>query len=195
MLKVLLELDLVEHAEIAVVQALWQVPVEQRHERGDSGREQRVDVAHVEGDAGLIQRVRAPAERDHARPGDGEAVCGGARGLQKADILRHAVVGVAGDIAGSAVSCFSRGVREGVPDGGTAAVFFGRTLNLVAAGRVSNCVCVCVSVDRGGGEGNLPGGGKAPEKVFWEKCFNHNSQLSSAVRVRRVSSGLRLRIC
>lgn len=40
-------------------------------------------------------------------------------------------------------------------------------------------------------EGGIPGGGKAPEEVFREECFSHDSQLSFSSRVRRVLDILR----
>ena len=59
-------------AAVAVLQRLRQVPVIQRRERLDPGRQQLVDETVVEVEALLVRRARALGE--DPRPGDPEAV-------------------------------------------------------------------------------------------------------------------------
>jgi len=131
------ELLLAQQAAVALVQSVGQVPVEQRDHGRDAGVEQVIDELDVEAEARLVNGVVAAAQRDDARPGDGEAVGLGAGLLEELDVLGGAVVGVAGDVAGAGAGDLAGNLAEGVPDGGAASVGFGSAFNLVAVWRVS----------------------------------------------------------
>ena len=131
------ELLLVQHAEVALVQLIGEIPVEERDHGGDAGIEKVVNKLDVVVQALLVDGVVAATEWDHARPGDGEAVgfCAGL--LQELNVLRNAVVGVAGDITRAAASDLAWDLAEGVPDGRPTAVSVWSTLNLVARRLIS----------------------------------------------------------
>lgn len=113
----------------AVLEHLGQVPVVEGDGRGDAGGQQGVDQPVVEVEALGVDRA-VPA-RDHARPGDGQAVGVGAQPAHEVDVLAPAVVVVAGDVAGVAARDLARGVREGVPDRRRTAVLRHGSLDLV----------------------------------------------------------------
>lgn len=126
------ELLLVQHAEVALVQLIGEIPVEERDHGGDASIEEVVNELDVVVQALLVDGVVAATEWDHTRPGDGEAVglCAGL--FQELNILRNAVVGVAGHITRAAASDLAWDLAEGVPDGGATAVSVWSTLNLIA---------------------------------------------------------------
>lgn len=130
--KVSHELLLVQHAEVALVKLIREIPVEERDHGGDARIEEVVDELDVVVQALLVDGVVASTEWDHARPGDGKAVglCAGL--LQELNVLRNAVVGIAGHITRAAASNLAWDLAEGVPDGGATAVSIWSTLNLVA---------------------------------------------------------------
>lgn len=131
------KLLLVQHAEVALVKLIGQIPVEERDHGSDARVEEVVDELDVVVQSLLVDGVVAATEWDHARPGDGEAVglCAGL--LQELDVLRNAVVRVAGHITRAAASDLAWDLAEGVPDGGATAISIWSTLNLVARRGIS----------------------------------------------------------
>jgi hypothetical protein len=131
------ELLLVQHAEVALVQLIWEIPVEESDHGDDAGIEEVVNELDVVVQALLVDGVVAASEWDHARPGNGKAVglCAGL--LQELNVLRDAVVGVAGDISRAAASDLAWDLAEGVPDGRATAISVWGTLNLVARRLIS----------------------------------------------------------
>ncbi len=111
-----------------VLEGLGQVPVVERQPRVDPVPEQLVDEPVVERQP---LRVDLSAARPDAGPGDGEAIGRQAELGHQRDVVGHAVVVVAGDVAVVAVRDRTRGVREGVPDRRRAAVLVGGALDLV----------------------------------------------------------------
>ena len=81
----------------AVLQRLGQVPVEQVDQRLDARAEQGVDEALVEVETGLVDGA-GPRGQD-ARPADAEAIGARPQLGHQPDVLRVAVVVVAGDVA------------------------------------------------------------------------------------------------
>ena len=111
------------------LERLRQVPVVQRHDRRDVALEQLVDQPCVEVEAALVER---PATlREDPRPGDAEAIRLEPDLLHQVEVLRPAVVVVAGDVAGVAVLDHARRVAEAVPDRLAAAVLGDGALDLV----------------------------------------------------------------
>src|SRR5947209_228362 len=115
-----------------VLQALRQVPVVQRGVRADAAFEQAVDEALVEGQAGLVPG--AVPQWLHARPRERETIGVHAQARHQRDVFGPASIVVASDVAGLATHRLARGVREGVPDRGAAAVGGGAAFDLVGAG-------------------------------------------------------------
>ena len=98
----------------AVIECRRQIPVVERHHGCNAVAEQRIRKAVVEGEPGRIDRARAL--RDHAAPGDAEAVGREAQLPHQRDIIRVAAIVVTGDIAGITVAHQAGGVRETLPD-------------------------------------------------------------------------------
>ncbi|MDF9805554.1 hypothetical protein M2436_004101 [Streptomyces sp. HB372] len=115
-----------------VLQLLRQVPVVERGDRSDPGRQQLVDQTAVEVQAAL--HGRAPAGRLDPGPGDGEPVVGDAQFLHQAYVVRHPVQMVGGDVAGVAVAHLAGRPAEGVPDRRRTAVLGGSALDLIGGG-------------------------------------------------------------
>ncbi len=115
-----------------VLEGLREVPVVERDDRADAGVEQLVDEPVVEREPEGVGGAGAVGL--DARPRDREPVGLEPEALHERDVLRHAVVVVARDLAGVAVRDLARGRGEGVPDGLAAAVLLGRALDLVARG-------------------------------------------------------------
>ena len=116
-----------------VLERLRRVPVEERRDGLDPVREQLVDEAVVEIEAGL---VHAPAAAGNdARPRDGEAERVEAELAHERDVLGIAVVEVAGDVARVAVPHLAGRRGEPVPDTLAAPVLGGRAFDLVRRGR------------------------------------------------------------
>ena len=114
-----------------VLQRLREVPVVERQPGRDVVGEQLVDESVVEGETGPVDR---PAVGSHARPGHGEAVGRDLELAHQGDVLGHPVVVLARDVAGVRVEDRARGVGEGVPDRGRAAVLGHGSLDLVGRG-------------------------------------------------------------
>ena len=111
------------------LQRLRQVPVVQRHDRRDVALEQLVDEPCVEAEAALVSR---PATlREDPRPGDAEAIRLEPELLHQVEVLRPAVVVVAGNVPGVAVLGHAGRVTEAVPDRLAAAVLVDGALDLV----------------------------------------------------------------
>ncbi len=116
----------------AVLERLGEVPVVERGERGDPRCEESVHQPVVEVETGRVDR--AVAARDDPGPGEGEAVRARPHLLDQGDVLGDPVVVVAGDVAGVTAVHLARGVGEGVPDRGRAAVLGHGPLDLVRGG-------------------------------------------------------------
>jgi len=138
----------------AVLKGLGQVPVVKGDERLDAGLAQPIHQAVVKVQAGRVDLSRSFGK--DARPGDGETIGRQAQFLHQADVLPPAVVVVGGDVAGVALPDLARLPTEGVPDGGAAAVFIHRSLDLVGRG------------------------GRAPDKAFGktQKMLGHEASFS-----------------
>ena len=117
----------------AILERLRQVPVVERDERLDAVREQLVDEAVVEVEAGGVHAAAALGE--DPRPRDREAVGVETERAHQADVVAIAVVGVARDAAVVAVEDLPGRRREAVPDALAAAVLGHRALDLVGGGR------------------------------------------------------------
>ena len=113
----------------AVVERGRQVPVEERRHGLDAVGEQGVDQSLVEAQAGFVHP--APAFGQDAPPRDAEAVSRQTEPLHQGDVVFHALVVIAGDVAGVAVLGQARGAQEPVPDAGPGAVGQRRPLDLV----------------------------------------------------------------
>jgi hypothetical protein len=100
----------------AVLERLGQIPVVQGGERLDPGREQLIQQAAVEVEALGVGGAGALGE--DPRPGDREAVGGGADVLHQGDVFCVPVVVVVGHVAGVAVGDVAGRVGVGVPDRG-----------------------------------------------------------------------------
>ncbi len=116
-----------------VLQRLWQVPVVQRRERLDPRREQLVDQAAVEVDAGRVRL--ADAVREDPWPGDREPVRIDAQLSHERDILAIAMVVIVRDVPGITVADLPGSVGVGVPDRRTLPVLPSRALDLIRGGR------------------------------------------------------------
>ena len=88
--------------------------MEQVDQRLDARVQQGVDEAVVEVEAGLVDGARPHGQ--HARPADAEAIGARAEIGQQPDVLRVAVVVVAGDVARAAIGDGARLAGKGVPD-------------------------------------------------------------------------------
>src|SRR4051812_11965302 len=116
-----------------VTEDLRQVPVVERHQRGDAALEEAVDQALVEVEPGLVDPAGPLGE--HAGPGHREAV-----GLQpevrhQVEVLLDPVVVVARHVSGVAVADLAGRAAERVPDAGGAAVLGRGPLDLERGGR------------------------------------------------------------
>ena len=140
-----------------ILQGLRQIPVIKAQPRGDARAKYRVDQAIVKVQAGLVDL--SFALRKYARPGRGKPVGRNAETLHERDVLRVAMVVVAGHITGVSVYHFAGSVTEGVPNAGSAAVLRNGALDLIArGGRAPNepfgkllghlvrCICLSVTV-------------------------------------------------
>ena len=113
----------------AVLQHLWQVPMEQGGDGIDAALLEAVDQAPVEVEAALVHRPSAL--RQNPRPGDGEPVALRPQTLQQVQIRLPAAIVVAGDLPRAAVVDGSGSGAEGVPDRRATAVDAHRALDLV----------------------------------------------------------------
>jgi len=125
--------DLARRPAAPHLQRLRQIPVVERHERPDPRPEQLVDEALVEGEAALVDRA-GPRGND-PRPADREAIRVEAELAHEADVLRPAVIVVAGDVAGLAGGDRAGAPAELIPDGRSLPVLVVRALDLVCRGR------------------------------------------------------------
>jgi hypothetical protein len=105
----------------------------ERDERRDTRLEQRIDQSLVEGEPPFVRS--ASSLREDARPGDREAIGGCPEFTEEPDIIRPAVIVVAGDIAGVPLKGLSWRVAEGVPDRRPATILAYRTFYLVCSSR------------------------------------------------------------
>jgi hypothetical protein len=116
-----------------VLERLGEIPVVERRVRLDPVREQLVDEPVVEVEAGLVDPARSL--REHARPGDREAIGVEPELGHEGHVLAVAVVVVARHVAVLAVRHPAGRVREAVPDARALAVLAARALDLVGGGR------------------------------------------------------------
>src|SRR3954470_5957610 len=121
--------DLARGPAAVVLQALRQIPVIKGGERRDPALEHPFDEGPVEVEPFAVGGA-APVGLD-PRPGDREAVRPHTERGHQVEVLRPAVVVVAGAIAGVAVRDLARRVAEAVPDRLAAPVELGRALDLV----------------------------------------------------------------
>ena len=77
---------------------------------------------------------RAPALRNHPRPGDAEAIVLDAQFGHQLHVVFEAMVVVAGHVARIAVGGVAGPVAEGIPNARLAAILGGRALDLVSGG-------------------------------------------------------------
>ena len=118
-----------------VLEALRQVPMEERRVGDDAGVEQAVHQTAVEVEPARVHAAAALGQ--HARPRDREAVRLEPQVLHERDVLAPAAVVVAGDVAGGAALDPARRPGEAVPDRFSAPVGVGRAFDLVGGGRRS----------------------------------------------------------
>src|SRR5882672_3107451 len=115
-----------------LLQGLRQVPVIQRHERTNAGAERCVHESPV-----IVEALRiggAATARLNPRPGDGESVALEIELCEKRDVLRIAVVAVAGNIAVIVVQNPAGCVRKSIPDRLTLAILLPGALHLIRSG-------------------------------------------------------------
>lgn len=93
---------------------------------------QRLNENAIVLDGVRINQVAAPTLRNNPAPRDREAVRVRSRELEKGDVLAPAPVRVGRYVSIGVVLDLARGVGEGVPDGGRAALDIGRAFDLVA---------------------------------------------------------------
>jgi hypothetical protein len=114
--------------------------------------------------ASVVDGIVPAAQRDDARPRDGEAVDAGAACLEQRDVLLRLSVRIAGDGTGTAVGDGAWLSAEDVPDGVGAAVDVLRAFDLVAAEKrlseLEPCRAAVESLK------NLRCCAEAPEEVF-----------------------------
>ena len=115
-----------------VLQRLRQVPVVERHHRGDAAGEQAVDQPVVEVEAAGVHRT--VGGRDHPGPGDREPVGTHPQVDEQVEVLLPPVVVVAGDVAGVTPQHGSGPPGERVPDRRPPPVLVDGTLDLVGRG-------------------------------------------------------------
>ncbi len=113
-------------------EGLGEVPVEEGAVGLNAGFEELVDEAVVEVDAFGVGSAGSGGE--DARPGYGESVGLKAEVFHEGDVFFVAVVVIVGYVPGVSVVGFAGSVREGVPDGGSTAVFVDCAFNLVRSG-------------------------------------------------------------
>jgi hypothetical protein len=133
MTKIRHKLLLIQQSTVSLIQSIRQIPVEQRHERRNPLRKQIIYKFLIERDTSRVDRVVTSANGDDTTPGDGEAIGFCASKLEERNVFCSAVVGVAGNVAGAAVSDFAGDFAECVPDRGATAVGFRSAFDLVAA--------------------------------------------------------------
>ena len=115
-----------------IVERLRQVPVIKAEPRLDPRGQERIDEPVVERQARF---VRGPAsERQNPRPGEREAVGGGAELLHQRHVVEVEVIVVAGDVAGIAVGNAALLAATRVPDARAAAILERRPFDLIARG-------------------------------------------------------------
>lgn len=136
-LKVEGELFTVQKTAVALVETIGKIPVEEGDKGGNTSLEQVIDKLDIVVDALLVDGVVATTNGDDARPGDGEAVGGGAERLEEVNVLLGAVVRVAGDGTRAAIGDLTGDVAESIPDRGATAVGVDSTLNLIANAEIS----------------------------------------------------------
>ena len=115
-----------------IFESLRQVPMVERDKRADTGFEQDIDEAAVEIDAFCV--CRAGARRLDPRPGNRKAVAVQVHRSDERNVFAHALIRIAGDVAGIAILNFSGRMREAVPDGFALAIVFPGALDLVGGG-------------------------------------------------------------
>lgn len=107
-------------------------PTHAHHNRLDTVLTQRLNEDAIVLDGVRVDQVAAPTLRDDPAPRDREAVRVRSRELEEGDVLAPAPVRVDRYVSIGVVLDLSRGVREGVPDGGRAALDIRRAFDLVA---------------------------------------------------------------
>jgi hypothetical protein len=112
-----------------ILKRLRQIPVVECHERHDLARQQLVDQAAIEVEAALVGL--AMALRQDTRPADRETVGTQTQLLDQRDVIAPAMVVIACDVAGAAVSDPTGCVSEAIPDRLTFAIFVPGPLDLV----------------------------------------------------------------
>ncbi len=113
----------------AVLQGLRQIPVVQRREGLHAMRQQRVHEPAIEVDTRLIGRTGTGGK--DAAPGNRKAAALQPQVLHQLHVLRITVEEVVRYVACVAVRRLTRGVRESVPDGGSASALAHRPFHLV----------------------------------------------------------------
>src|SRR6516165_4524973 len=99
----------------------------------DAGRKQGIDESVVERKSRLVGCTASA--RQHARPGDGEAVGVDAEIAHQRNVFAIATIVITGDLAGVAVLHLAGHATIAVPDAVAAAVGMSRTFDLKARGR------------------------------------------------------------
>lgn len=107
-------------------------PTHAHYDRLDAVLTQRLDKHAIVLDGVCVDQVAAPTLRDDPTPRDREAVRVRSRELEEGDVLAPAPIRVGRYISAGVVLDLSRGVGEGVPDGGRAALNVRRAFDLVA---------------------------------------------------------------
>jgi hypothetical protein len=155
-----------------VFEGLGEVPVEEGAVGLDVVGEEFVDEAAVEVDA--LGVGSAGASGEDARPADGETVGLEAHRFHEGDVLLVEMVVIVGDVAGVAVVGLAGSVGEGVPDGGTAAVFVDGAFDLIGSGGGAPEEVFGEGVGEGGfsahGRGGCCFGGECGEDSGCEGC-------------------------
>src|SRR5215472_14840706 len=115
-----------------VLEGLGEIPVEERAVGLDAVGEEFVYETVVEVETFGVGGSGAGGE--DARPGDGKTIGLKAEDLHELHIFFVAMVVVVGYVASIPVVGLAGDVREGVPDGGAAAVFMNGAFDLIGCG-------------------------------------------------------------
>ena len=119
-----------DKALVAVLQALWQVPVVQGNNGLDSIIQELIDYVVVEIQALLVHGAALTAFRNEPGPADRQAEVFCAKALHESNVFLVAVVKVGRDVAGALVVDATAGLCEDIPYAGGPTIKVGSSFDL-----------------------------------------------------------------